>query len=152
MKYNRGMMFRSWTCETYMLVQVEDTSYTLINMNNGNRYVNPVSLSILCKYIDDCKFELISHCEEVTSDIINIAMSISELVEKKNKDYGNSFKNTVDKYGVVAYCLRIEDKINRLNTLSTNNEQCVHDENIEDTLNDICGYTLLMIDYLDKLQ
>ncbi len=79
--------------------------------------------------------------------IKDIAADVADLVEKKNKDYGSSFDTTVNKYGMTAYCLRIEDKISRLNSL-TNNKQCVHDESIEDTLKDICGYTLLMLNLL----
>ncbi|NFO58637.1 nucleotide modification associated domain-containing protein [Clostridium botulinum] len=82
--------------------------------------------------------------------IKDIAADVAELVEKKNKDYGSSFDTTVKKYGMTAYCLRIEDKISRLNSLTSNNKQCVHDESIEDTLKDICGYTLLMLNLLSR--
>ena len=66
------------------------------------------------------------------------------LVEKKNKDYGNSFDKTLAEYGDTAYFLRIEDKLSRLKSLSKK-EALVANESVEDTLKDIIGYTLLMI-------
>ena len=82
-------------------------------------------------------------------EIIQIALEIAQLVEKKNHDYDNSFDKTMDKYGDTAYFLRIEDKLNRLINLSKKQAK-VSDENVEDTLKDIIGYTLLMIKYKNK--
>jgi hypothetical protein len=76
--------------------------------------------------------------------IKEIAIDVADLVEKKNKDYGNSFDKTLEEYGDTAYFLRIEDKLSRLKSLSKK-EAAVIDESIEDTLKDIIGYTLLMI-------
>ena len=76
--------------------------------------------------------------------IKEIALEVAELVEKKNRDYGNSFDRTLREYGDTAYFLRIEDKLSRLKSLSKK-EAAVIDECIEDTLKDIIGYTLLMI-------
>ena len=75
----------------------------------------------------------------------DIALEVAELVEKKNRDYGNSFDKTLDEYGDTAYFLRIEDKISRLKSLSKKAAEV--DESIEDTLKDIAGYTLLMINH-----
>ena len=77
------------------------------------------------------------------SPIKDIALEISDLVEKKNRDYGNSFDRTIEEYGDVAYFLRMEDKLSRLKSLT--NKEAEVDESIEDTLKDIIGYTLLMI-------
>ena len=76
--------------------------------------------------------------------IKEIALEVAELVEKKNRDYGNSFDRTLGEYGDTAYFLRIEDKLSRLKSLSKK-EAAVIDESVEDTLKDIIGYTLLMI-------
>lgn len=78
--------------------------------------------------------------------IKEIAVEVAELVEKKNRDYGNSFDNTLNEYGDVAYFLRIEDKISRLKSLSKKDAEIVS-ESVEDTLRDIIGYTLLMLNY-----
>ena len=82
-------------------------------------------------------------------EIKKIALEIAELVERKNHDYDNSFDKTMDKYGDTAYFLRIEDKLNRLINLSKK-EAKVNDEKVEDTLKDIIGYTLLMLNYKNK--
>ena len=76
--------------------------------------------------------------------IKEIAIDVVDLVEKKNKDYGNSFDKTLEEYGDTAYFLRIEDKLSRLKSLSKKYAAVV-DESIEDTLMDIVVYTLLMI-------
>ena len=76
--------------------------------------------------------------------IKEIAIEIADLVEKKNQDYGNSFDKTLAEYGNTAYFLRIEDKLSRLKNLSKK-DAAVADESVEDTLKDIIGYTLLMI-------
>ena len=76
--------------------------------------------------------------------ISKIAVEIAELVEKKNHDYDNSFGKTLKEYGDIAYFLRIEDKLSRLKSLS-NKDAKVVDESIQDTLKDIIGYTLLML-------
>ena len=78
--------------------------------------------------------------------ITDIALEVANLVEKKNHDYGNSFDKTVEEYGEVAYFLRIEDKLSRLKSLSKKDAPEIN-ESIEDTLKDIIGYTLLMINY-----
>ena len=87
-----------------------------------------------------------SRFEKVTdSDIVTIATEIAELVEKKNKDYNSAFSKTLKEYGNVAYFLRIDDKLNRLKNLMLNNNNAEVKESVEDTLKDIIGYTLLMI-------
>ena len=83
--------------------------------------------------------------------IKDIAIEIVELVEKKNRDYNNSFDKTLSEYGDTAYFLRIEDKLSRLKSLSKK-DAAVVDESIEDTLKDIVGYTLLMINNKRKKQ
>ena len=81
--------------------------------------------------------------EEASITIRDIAINIAELVEKKNHDYNNSFDKTLMEYGPTAYFLRIEDKLSRLKSLV--NKEAEVEESIEDTLKDIVGYTLLML-------
>ena len=78
-----------------------------------------------------------------------IANEIAEILEKKNSDYGDSFSMTINEYGLTAYLLRIDDKISRVKSLNKKNgEHLVVDESIEDTIKDIAGYSILMLNYL----
>lgn len=105
-------------------------------------------------YNDNVKFNFVSKYEkEEVSYIIKLATEIAELVEKKNNDYGNSFDSTINDYGNIVYFVRISDKLNRLKMLLLQgNEIEVKDEKIEDTLKDIIGYTLLMLNYIKNNQ
>ena len=74
-----------------------------------------------------------------------IALEVADIVERKNSDYGNSFEKTINEYGNTTYYLRIEDKLSRLKSLDKKDRK-VLDESKIDTLKDIIGYTLLMLD------
>lgn len=70
---------------------------------------------------------------------------------KKNSDYGNSFEESLNNYGVIAGVVRISDKFSRLNTLLRNpNGQKVSDESIQDTLLDMANYCTMLSVYLDN--
>lgn len=68
-----------------------------------------------------------------------------DVYEKKNRDYGNSFYKSIEKYGVVAYYVRAEDKLNRLTKLINTKEQAVTDESVADTVNDLFNYTAMFL-------
>ena len=68
------------------------------------------------------------------------------IYQKKNKDYGNSFYKSLEKYGDTAYYVRLEDKMNRLSKLITNKAE-VSDESITDTIDDAFNYTAMFITY-----
>lgn len=83
--------------------------------------------------------------------IQTICKDIEELLVVKNAKYGNSFETTRDKYGAIAYVLRLEDKLNRVFTLvNTNDDGKSTDESILDTIKDILGYTILELMYRTK--
>lgn len=63
----------------------------------------------------------------------------------KNKDYGNSVGDTFDRYGLVSFLVRMEDKLNRLRTLNQSQDAAVKDERIEDTLQDLANYAILAL-------
>ena len=85
------------------------------------------------------------------SKIQTICKEIEELLVVKNAKYGNSFETTRDKYGAIAYVLRLEDKLNRVFTLvNTNDDGKSTDESILDTIKDILGYTILELMYRTK--
>ena len=73
-----------------------------------------------------------------------------ELYKNKNADYGSSVNDTYQKYGMVSYLVRMEDKLNRARTLTQRQTQNVADEKLRDTLIDLANYTILAIMELDK--
>jgi len=70
-----------------------------------------------------------------------IHLKALELFRKKNIDYGDSFA----KYGIIGVLIRIEDKIQRSISITNNGINLVKDENIEDTLIDLCNYSVMAL-------
>jgi hypothetical protein len=58
----------------------------------------------------------------------------------KNKDYGDSFNISLDTYGEIAFKVRAQDKVLRINNLIKSKDQVVADEKLEDTILDLYGY------------
>lgn len=73
-----------------------------------------------------------------------IVLGLNELYIAKNKDYGDSVHDTYQKYGLTSFLVRLEDKLNRVRTLSKQDAQ-VMDEKIEDTLLDMANYAILAV-------
>ena len=74
---------------------------------------------------------------------------LQDIFVKKNTDYGNSFEESLEKHGLIAAIVRMEDKMSRLNTLSKN-EALVKDESIIDTLKDLSNYALMTAVWLEQ--
>ena len=70
--------------------------------------------------------------------------SLHNLYIAKNRDYGDSVHDTYEKYGLVSFLVRLEDKLNRARTLSKQ-AAVVQDEKIEDTLMDMANYAILAV-------
>lgn len=74
---------------------------------------------------------------------------LQEIFVKKNTDYGNSFEESLEKHGLIAAIVRMEDKMSRLNTLSKQ-EALVTDESLIDTLKDLSNYALMSAVWLEQ--
>lgn len=68
---------------------------------------------------------------------------LHKLYKSKNSDYGDSVHQTYLKYGITSFLVRVEDKINRVKSLTSKNTQEVLDEKLEDTLLDAANYLIL---------
>ena len=79
-----------------------------------------------------------------------ICDELRETYEKKNADYGNSFENSLDKHGMIAGIVRMDDKMSRLISLNSKNEQQVMDESMRDTLMDLANYAIMSVMWLDE--
>lgn len=74
----------------------------------------------------------------------NICKSLNELYARKNADYGDSFGKSFKEYGLTMACIRLEDKLNRIKSLSKQAAQ-VSDESITDTLMDLANYSIMTL-------
>ena len=75
-----------------------------------------------------------------------IADRLVAQIEAKNRDYGDSYARTREKYGPLAFQIRAEDKLNRLESL-TGKEPAVVGEATHDTIQDLAGYCILELAY-----
>lgn len=82
----------------------------------------------------------------------NITDEMLALYERKNSDYGDSVHDTYVKYGPVSFLVRMEDKINRVKTLTENDnyDYKVKDEKVRDSLIDLANYAIIMIMEMEK--
>lgn len=79
-----------------------------------------------------------------------IVNDMADLYAKKNKDYGDSFNDSLDKFGLIASVVRISDKFNRLVSLVKNNNPEIKNETIEDTLIDGASYMIMTLMWIKK--
>lgn len=92
-------------------------------------------------------YNRVQRFEEITN-------AMFDLYKRKNADYGNSVAKTFDEYGLVSFLVRIEDKLNRVATLTkkSTTEQQIKDEKIEDTLLDLANYSIMALIELDRVK
>lgn len=75
--------------------------------------------------------------------------SIAELLERKNRDYGNSYEKVRAMYGPAVFLAHITEKLHRAQQLYIRNPE-VENESLLDTLRDIVGYATLELIYLQE--
>ena len=69
-----------------------------------------------------------------------------ELFKKKNNDYGDSFAV----YGSIGVLVRLCDKIQRAQTITSKGINMVNSETIRDTLIDLHNYSAMAIMLMDE--
>lgn len=74
-----------------------------------------------------------------------ICTQLNNTFVKKNTDYGNSFGESYEEWGLVAAVVRMDDKMRRLKQLTKGNEAQVKDESIRDTLMDMANYAIMTV-------
>lgn len=117
-----------------ILTSVHKDSYTLTEITQALEQARPLS-----------DREAFGHAHRRM-----ILDSLIAQYERKNADYGNSASDTFERFGVVAYLVRISDKLNRYFTLTMANKKAeVKDESVKDTLGDLITYcSMLLVDVL----
>lgn len=78
-----------------------------------------------------------------------ICGEMMNLYAKKNQDYGDSFHKSYLEYGMIMPLIRLEDKLNRLKSLTKNGAAKVEGESLRDTLLDLANYSIMTIMELD---
>lgn len=74
-----------------------------------------------------------------------VCKELNNIYESKNNDYGDSFGKSFEEYGMTMPCIRLEDKMNRLKSLTKGTKQKVDGESIEDTLLDLANYAVMTV-------
>ena len=79
-----------------------------------------------------------------------LANQMTDLYARKNRDYGNSFDKSMDKFGLVVAAIRIGDKVNRLQSLIAKGGAKVKDESLADTFIDLACYAIMTLMWMDE--
>ena len=74
-----------------------------------------------------------------------ITTQMFETYKKKNADYGSSFDDLFDEFGMTSALIRMKDKYNRLKSITEKKDIQVKDESVEDTLLDLANYCILTV-------
>lgn len=75
----------------------------------------------------------------------DITIELRTLYDAKNRDYGDSFGQSFEKWGLPMSCIRLGDKLNRLESFAQKKDMQVSDESIVDTLMDMANYAIMTL-------
>ena len=75
----------------------------------------------------------------------DITIELRNLYDAKNRDYGDSFGQSFRKWGLPMSCIRLGDKLNRLDSFAQKKDMHVSDESVEDTLCDMANYAIMTL-------
>lgn len=87
--------------------------------------------------------------EENVQRFMDITTNMAKTYAAKNHDYGNSFEQSCNKFGIIAAVVRMGDKMNRLESLVVKRAE-VKDESIKDTLLDLANYAIMTVMWLNN--
>ena len=75
----------------------------------------------------------------------DVSIALRNLYDAKNRDYGDSFGQSFQKWGLPMSCIRLGDKLNRLESFAMKKNMLVNDESVEDTLMDMANYAIMTL-------
>lgn len=121
----------------------------LFNVTTGVDYCNIQNMDKIMSCLVTDSIESSKHISDVTrfETIIN---NMLDTFKRKNHDYGDSFRQSMNEEGLAAARIRMGDKWNRFKNLSKGNIAQVNDESIRDTLLDLAVYSIITMIWLDK--
>ena len=86
---------------------------------------------------------------EHVQQFMDITTDMTKTYAAKNHDYGNSFEQSCNKFGILASIVRLGDKMNRIESLAVKKAE-VKDESIKDTLLDLANYAIMTVMWLNQ--
>lgn len=87
--------------------------------------------------------------ENELNEYQQIINKLYKIYVDKNHDYGNSFDDTCDEFGLIAPVIRMNDKIKRCKSVLKNNDFKVN-ESLEDTISDLANYCIMTLMWMKK--
>ena len=87
--------------------------------------------------------------ENELNEYQQIINKLYKIYVDKNHDYGNSFDDTCDEFGLIAPVIRMNDKIKRCKSVLKNNDFKVN-ELLEDTISDLANYCIMTLMWMKK--
>lgn len=88
--------------------------------------------------------------EDLTDDFERVTREMRGTWKAKNADYGSSFDDGIDRFGLVSAAVRISDKANRFASLADGKSAQVKTESLRDTLMDLANYAVMTVMRLDR--
>lgn len=73
-----------------------------------------------------------------------VCAELTSTYERKNHDYGDSFSRNYSEYGMVYPIIHMQEKLDRIKTLSKQSE-CMVSESLEDSLLDLANYAIMTV-------
>ena len=74
----------------------------------------------------------------------DITIQLRTVYDAKNRDYSDSFGQSFQKWGLPMSCIRLGNKLNRLESFAMKKEMQVH-ESVKDTLVDLANYAIMTL-------
>src|SRR5574344_1654699 len=87
-----------------------------------------------------------------TYKLERLTEQLIETYKAKNKDYGDSFADSFREFGITSAVVRMNDKMNRIKSLSKGEDRQVKDESLSDSLMDLANYALMTVIELENEQ
>lgn len=82
----------------------------------------------------------------------NITEEMVSTYVKKNADYGDSFSQSINKFGWVAAATRMSDKLERFCNLTIEGKTPQVNESTRDTLLDLANYAIMTVMEIDRVK
>ena len=141
------------------LLCVASTGTTLTHYVNGDsvplvtlgeRYMVVRAADILQARIDKIISKPLGHAVEGPDAFERVTEEMHATWRAKNADYGSSFDDGIDRFGLVSAAVRICDKANRFASLADGKSAQVKTESLRDTLMDLANYSVMTVMRLDR--